>query len=72
MAYTKQNFKAGDILHAAQLNAMDEQIALNAANSGTASSYGLDKIIPFVLGVGYDEYTITAGGIETDLHRFTT
>lgn len=34
MAYTKQNFADGDILNAADLNAMDDQIALNeqAAN----------------------------------------
>ena len=29
MGYTKQNFNAGDVLKAAQLNAMDEQIAAN-------------------------------------------
>ena len=29
MGYTKQNFKSGDTLKAAQLNAMDEQIAAN-------------------------------------------
>lgn len=29
MSYTKQNFNAGDVLKAAQLNAMDEQIAAN-------------------------------------------
>ena len=27
MGYTKQNFQTGDILTAAQLNAMDDQIA---------------------------------------------
>ncbi|MBR5782011.1 MAG: hypothetical protein IKY27_08555 [Bacteroidales bacterium] len=31
MGYTKQNFKSGDVLKASQLNAMDEQIALNEA-----------------------------------------
>ena len=31
MSYTKQEFKSGDKLYASQLNAMDEQIALNAS-----------------------------------------
>lgn len=33
MAYTKQNFKDGGVLKAEHLNAMDDQIALNAAHN---------------------------------------
>jgi len=33
MSYAKQNFKPGDVLLASQLNAMDDQIALNEAAS---------------------------------------
>lgn len=32
MSYAKQNFKSGDVLRASQLNAMDNQIALNETN----------------------------------------
>lgn len=34
MSYTKQEFKQGDVLRAAQLNAMDNQIAALSENPG--------------------------------------
>lgn len=34
MSYTKQQFKQGDILRAAQLNTMDDQIAALSENPG--------------------------------------
>lgn len=38
MSYTKQNFASGDILEAADLNAMDDQIALNELTVFTATT----------------------------------
>lgn len=38
MSYEKHNFKSGDKLFAAQLNEMDEQIAVNESNIPTKTS----------------------------------
>lgn len=40
MSYTKQNFNAGDVLKAAQLNAMDEQIFANEIALGGKQEKG--------------------------------
>lgn len=45
MSYSKQNFEAGNLLYASQLNAMDNQIAANeAALNQKASVSGLNKL----------------------------
>ena len=44
MAYTKQEFKSGDKLYAAQLNAMDAQIAANEDATVRLSETNLRKM----------------------------
>ena len=58
MAYTKQNFADGDILNAADLNAMDDQIALNeqiASRIATSENAGSVKAIGGWTGVTVGE-----------------
>lgn len=47
MSYTKQNFQPNDVLHASQLNAMDEQIVTNeeAINALKAEVEGVSALI---------------------------
>lgn len=70
MSYTKQEFKSGEKLYAAQLNAMDEQIAANEKNVGEiskelAKKYGVrwSTTDPNDLG----ERCFAAGGMTAEI-----
>ncbi len=72
MAYTKQNFSDGDILNAADLNAMDDQIALNeqiASRIAGSENAGRVKILGGWTGILInDEGALTVlGASPTDL-----
>lgn len=76
MAYTKQNFADGDILNAADLNAMDDQIALNeqAANRiANAENAGRVKVLGGWTGILInDEGALTVlGANPSDLANKT-
>jgi hypothetical protein len=45
MSYTKQQFKQGDVLRAAQLNAMDEQIKTLSENQGGVTREEMETAI---------------------------
>ena len=73
MAYTKQNFKPEQVLTAAELNAMDEQIRLNDDKLRNIESSKQDKLIDgsniktingeSILGSG--NITISGGNVDT-------
>ena len=72
MAYTKQNFADGDILNAADLNAMDNQIALNeqiASRIADSENAGRVKVLGGWTGILInDEGALTIlGASPTDL-----
>lgn len=64
MSYAKQNFLSGDTLYAAQLNAMDGQIAANEESAAAARAH-LDKIAG-VMGISAGETATVSKELRPD------